>query len=238
MAMPENWTQPPKADLIRMVGAVKRPNVYVAPEMRAADLLDEPNLMFGYPSVFDDWADIQDWEGVFRERFLEGAFAKTIKESRDKIKVMFNHGFDFWVGENSLGVPRKLEEQERGLWGETPLLDTDYNRDRIRPQLESGALDGQSIRFSVMQESWNFDTEDDVPERSITEAKLYEFGPVTWPLHAGEPGLGDCGTDEAAAPSDEGRDTSSPTGERLRVANVRADLERQKEEMERYVKHG
>jgi len=256
MGKPKGWRDPPRDDLIRMVGRVKRPNVYAWPEMRSAVLLDEPNVMVGYSSVFNSWADIEDWEGTFRERFLPGAFDKTLRESGDKVKIMFNHGFDPWVGENILGVPRKIGPDDFGLWAEVPLLDTDYNRDRIRPQLEAGAIPGQSIRFSVMQERWNFDTDDEVPERSIAEAKLWEEGPVTWPAYeattvgirtraqfdlwrskaeaAPPPDEGRDTSKDADAPDDEGRDTSALDEVKARLLLLERGLDTEKEAIQRW----
>jgi hypothetical protein len=70
-----------------------------------------------------------------------------------------------------------------------PLLDTSYNRDLI-PGLQAG-LYGASFRFAVMQEEFDSKPKRSdhnptgLPERTITEAKVREFGPVTFPAYAG-----------------------------------------------------
>ena len=77
-----------------------------------------------------------------------------------------------------------LEEDGRGLYYETPLLDTSYNADLL-PGLEAG-LYGASFRFKVLKEEFVSDPEPSaynpsaLPERTIQEAKLYELGPCLW----------------------------------------------------------
>jgi hypothetical protein len=48
--------------------------------------------------------------------------------------------------------------------------------------MRDGAIDGMSFRFSVVQEEWN-KPKRGLPERTITELKLFEFGPVTFPAY-------------------------------------------------------
>lgn len=161
----------PCADLVRMVPFGKARAVPAG----------EEGVLFGYAAVFNEWATIDSWEGRFRERFLPGAFKKTISEQADKIPVLFNHGLDARIGDWPLGRPRKIVEDSQGVYVEVPLSDTGYNTD-LRALLRDGALDGMSIRFSVVQERWD-ETADGMLERSIVEAKLHEFGPVTFPAY-------------------------------------------------------
>ena len=139
----------------------------------------------GHFSVFDTWTTIDSaWEGTFRERVAPGAFTKTIQENRNNIKVLFQHGKDPQVGDKPLGAISDLREDDTGAYYEVPLLDTSYNRDLL-PGLEAG-LYGASFRFKVLREDFNREPErsDDnpegLPERTIKEAALYEFGPVTF----------------------------------------------------------
>jgi Phage head maturation protease len=80
-----------------------------------------------------------------------------------------------------------LSEDETGPAYEVRLLDTGYNRDLV-PGLRAGVY-GASFRFRVREESWNDepDTSDEnpkaVPERTVTNAKVMEFGPVTFPAN-------------------------------------------------------
>ena len=69
-----------------------------------------------------------------------------------------------------------------------PLSDTSYNRDLV-PLLRDGLL-GASFRFSVMKEDFKRnapkspDNPEGLPERTIQEVDLMEFGPVTFPAYA------------------------------------------------------
>lgn len=167
----------PRDDLIRMVGPDMWPS-----EMgfRASTEDGILGTLYGYAAVFGEDTIINSWEGHFVERLAPGAFQNTLKQRADKVKVLFNHGFDPSVGDKPLGRPRVMEERDRGLYVEVPLDDTSYNRDLVA-SLRSGALDGMSFRFSVVREEW--DESDDLPVRTIKEVKLYEFGPVTFPAY-------------------------------------------------------
>lgn len=162
--------QAPKTDLIRMAEPVA--------------LGDEGRTLNGYAAVFNADTVIDSYEGHFVERIAPGAFAKTIQERGDQVKVLFNHGMDYAIGDKPLGKPSVIEEDGHGLRYEVPLDDTSYNRDLIA-SLRSGAIDGSSFRFSVVKDEWvQPRSKSDLPERTITEAKLYEFGPVTFPAYA------------------------------------------------------
>jgi HK97 family phage prohead protease len=139
-------------------------------------------------SRFGVWYEIDSfWEGRFLERTQRGAFRKTIAERGSQMKVLFNHGFDFNIGDKVLGVPEVLEERETSPYAAVPLLDTSYNRDLV-PGLRAGAY-GSSFMFEVLGESWNREPEksehnpEGLPERTITEVRLFEAGPVTWPAN-------------------------------------------------------
>jgi HK97 family phage prohead protease len=171
---------------------------------RAADTDDagEPqadgSTMVGHFAVFDVWTEIHSWyEGDFLERLAPGAFRKTLKENRDDLVVQFDHGYDPHVGDSPLGVIDDVREDDEGVWYEVPLLDTDYNRDRILPMLsgrtiageDRGSVLGSSFRFRVVKDEWNRepkpsdDNPDGLPERTIREVRLYEFGPVVFPAY-------------------------------------------------------
>ena len=153
----------------------------------AAD--DEMPVMTVEFSRFDTWYEIDSWwEGRFLERTKKGAFKRTIKSQGPAgIKVLFNHGRDMQIHQKVLGVASILEERDTSPYMEVPLLDTSYNRDLV-PGLEAGAY-GSSFMFEVIGESWNREpgaadhNPEGLPERTITEIKLFEAGPVTWPAN-------------------------------------------------------
>lgn len=176
--------------------------LHVAPELRDdttdPDLITAP-VMFGHFSRFDAWYEIDSWfEGRFLERTAPGSFKKTIRENRDTVKVQFDHGYDWNIGDSLLGPIDDLREDDQGPYFEVPLIDTDYNRERILPQLEGrlmtsgekrGSLLGTSFRFRVTKDEWvepdkaSGHNPDKIPERTIREVRLFEFGPVVWPAN-------------------------------------------------------
>lgn len=158
-------------------------------ELREASEDGGMPTLHGHFAVFNRWTEIDSfWEGRFLERLTPGAFKKTMKENRQQIKVLFQHGLDPQIGDKPLGSIESLSEDDTGAAYEVSLLDTAYNRDLI-PGLEAG-LYGASFRFEVMREEINdkpdrTDTNPDgLPERSIKELRLFEFGPVTFPAYA------------------------------------------------------
>ena len=160
----------PRENLIRMSTVIR--------------MSDEGRTLIGTPVVFNEWTVIDGWEGHFKERILPGSVDKTLKERGDRIKVLFNHGFDPFIGEKPLGKPSVQDARDDALHVEVPLADTSYNADIIA-LLRADALDGMSFRFGVMKDEWdNLDADDDsLPERSISELRLYEYGPVTFPAY-------------------------------------------------------
>jgi HK97 family phage prohead protease len=183
-------TSPPRETLIRARSTLE---FTPADELRdaGADLEDgHLGLLRVLFSPVNEWTRITSmWEGDFMERFAPGAWRKTIREQRDRIRSLFQHGMDPQVGDKPLGPITLLEENDRGGYGEVPLLDTSYNRDLL-PGLKAG-LYGASHRFSVLREEVVDQPEPSdgnphgLPERTVKEARLMEFGPVTFPAYAG-----------------------------------------------------
>lgn len=139
-------------------------------------------------SAFDKWYEIDSfWEGNFIERTAPGAFTKTISESRSQIKSLFNHGFDPQIGQKVLGDIADLREEPDSPVGDVDLFDTSYNRDLL-PGLKAGVY-GSSMRMRVVKDEWDDDpgvsehNPKGIPERTIKEVRLFEFGPVTFPAN-------------------------------------------------------
>jgi HK97 family phage prohead protease len=174
-------TRPPRDNLIRAM----RPGI----ELRSTGDGAMPT-MTGHFAVFDQWTEIDSmWEGTFMERVAPGSFAKTFQENRAGMRVTLNHGSDPQAGDKPLGPITELKEDETGAYYEVSLLDTSYNRD-ILPGLEAG-LYGASFRFQVMKEEFEDKPKaskynpSGIPERTIKEARVMEFGPVTFPAYEG-----------------------------------------------------
>jgi HK97 family phage prohead protease len=157
------------------------------PELRDAATSGSLGVMNGCFSTFNDWYRVESvWEGEFMERLAPGAFADTIAADRPDMRVLFDHGFDS-IGNKVLGPIDVLEERSAGPYYEVPLFDTSYNRDLL-PGLRAGVY-GASFRMRVQGEEWDDEPKASrtnpkgIPERTITRAKVMEFGPVTFPAN-------------------------------------------------------
>ncbi len=156
-------------------------------ETRATDGAEMPTMV-GHFSTFNDWYEVDSlFEGHFLERIGPRAFDKTIAESRDQMKVLYDHGQDPQIGNKILGSIEDLRTDKVGPAYTVPLFDTSYNRD-LAPGLRAGAY-GSSFRFTVEKDAWDHAPNrsdanpDSLPERTITEARVFEFGPVTFPAN-------------------------------------------------------
>lgn len=164
---------------------------YPALEMRGDFGNETAPTLTGHFAVFNTPTEIDSLrEGNFMESIAPGAFSKAFRsEHRGQIKALFQHGRDPQIGDKPLGAIETLTEDERGAYYEVSLLDTSYNRDLL-PGLRAG-LYGASFRFQVMREDVNKNPGESaanprgIPERTIREANVSEFGPVTFPAYAG-----------------------------------------------------
>jgi len=170
----------PRDDLVRAV--------WPGSEFRADSPTDGLGTLTGHFSVFDAWYEVDSlWEGRFIERIAPGSFLDTITEDRASMRVTLNHGTDPVAGDKPLGPITLLEEDATGPAYEVDLIDTSYNRD-ILPGLRAG-LYGSSFRFNVQAEEWDNEPRktkhnpEGLPERTITKARVFEFGPVTFPAN-------------------------------------------------------
>lgn len=160
-----------------------------AAELRAKDDEGDGRTLFGHFAVFDRWTEIDSWfEGRFLERVGDKAFVRTFKERGDKIRVLYDHGHDPSIGNKPLGAPDVLRTDKGvGAYYESELFDADYVNSLI-PALRAKQL-GASFRFRVTGEEWvepkkaSDYNPDKLPERTITDVDLYEFGPVTFPAY-------------------------------------------------------
>ena len=173
----------PRDDLVRAVW----PGAEYRADHDDDDQDDGLGTLSGHFSVFGSWYEVNSvWEGKFLERIQAGAFSDTIANDRAEMRVLFNHGQDMATGDKPLGAITELEEDSVGcaLRSRTP-------RHVLRPGAESRGLEaglyGASMRFSVTADEWDDEPRkskrnpDKLPERTITEAKVFEFGPVTFP---------------------------------------------------------
>lgn len=138
--------------------------------------------MLGHFAVFNQFTEIDSYfEGRFLERIAPGAFKDTFADRGDQIRVLYEHGADPMIGNKPLGVPDVLREDKTGAYYEVSLFDSSYVND-LKPAIRAGQL-GASFRFQVTSEDWitprkasDYNPEM-LDERTVTGAKVYEFGP-------------------------------------------------------------
>ncbi len=167
------------------------PNISVRAATEGED--GDMPVLEGHFSTFNDWYEINSFfEGHFMERIAPGAFKRTFnaaKSSKDlhRVQVLLEHGFDPQVGDKPLGVHTALEEDSEGARYEVELFDTSYVRDLL-PALKAGVY-GSSFRFQVLNDEWaepgskKHSGESDIPERTIKEVRVAEFGPTVFPAN-------------------------------------------------------
>lgn len=181
--------------------------VLASTEFRAADDPDSPYIgtLSGKLAVFNEWAEIDSArEGHFMERILPGAFTKTLSEQRAQIKVLYDHGRDAVLGIKPLGQIRSLHADDRAVHYEVDLIDTDYNRGFIVPAGREQGLLGASFRFRAINDEPNWNDRPGqsehnplgLPERSVRELAMLEFGPTPWGAYAGATSNVRSGTDD------------------------------------------
>jgi HK97 family phage prohead protease len=157
-----------------------RDNLSRTVEFRAMPSEDGLTLT-GYAAVFNEWTDIDSWEGTFRERIAPGAFKRTLGQRMPVLQ--FDHGSHPLIGSIPLGRITSIVEDERGLKVKARLSDN-WLVEPVRDAIRDGAIDGMSFRFSVPANGDKIVRgKDGILERTINEVALYEVGPVVFPAY-------------------------------------------------------
>lgn len=142
-------------------------------EVRAAE--DKPLQIVGHAAVFNTITDIGGW---FREQIAPGAFADSIKT--DDIRALFNHDSNHVLGRNKAGTLR-LSEDEKGLYFEVDLADTQFNRD-LYTSIQRGDISQCSFGFMPTVTEW-LSVPDETDLRTIKKCQLFDVSPVTFPAY-------------------------------------------------------
>lgn len=121
--------------------------------------------------------------------FAPGCFSKTLEERRDDIRVLYNHNPDV-----NFGFPNDLRQDAKGLFVDAHIIDDGADGTVFMRRLRGGARFGLSFGFKTIQDRAATDEDQlDMTQafdatfwdgiRVITETKLYEFSPVTFPAN-------------------------------------------------------
>jgi HK97 family phage prohead protease len=144
--------------------------------------------LFGHFAVFNRWTKINSFiEGEFLEQIAPGAFRKTIRENRDRIRALFQHGQDPQVGDKPIADITELREDENGVYYEADLFPSvpELVLDGLRSNQYGASFRFEPVRVHKDQRPERSEhNPDGLPERTLKEVRLFEFGPVTFPAYA------------------------------------------------------
>lgn len=128
----------------------------------------------GYAATFGDVTSIG---GYFDEVIERGAFKEAI--GRDDVRFLINHG-GLPLARTKSGT-LVLREDEKGLWMETELDESDPDVQSIVPKMKRGDLTEMSFAFFPTVQEW--DESGDISLRTIKEAELQDVSIVTYPAY-------------------------------------------------------
>jgi len=128
-------------------------------ELRGVD--NEEGTFEGYASVY---GNVDSYESVIEK----GAFSKTLKENRSRVKILWQHNSD-----EPIGKPLEMKSDEKGLYVKGKISETTRGKDALI-LLRDKVITELSIGFDTIVDGWK----DGV--RRIKEVRLWEFSPVTW----------------------------------------------------------
>ncbi|WP_051412186.1 HK97 family phage prohead protease [Halonatronum saccharophilum] len=128
------------------------------------DFDQETGIFTGYAAVFGN----VDAGG---DLIQAGAFSKTLKDEKDRIKICWQHD-----PYSPIGKPIEMSEDKKGLFVKGQISDTSLGKD-VKILMKDGVINELSIGYDTVQKEWK----DGV--RHLKEVKLYEFSPVTWAMN-------------------------------------------------------
>jgi len=131
--------------------------------------IEEDGAFAGYASVFDIIDNHNDI-------IVKGAFKNSLKSKKiEDIKLLWQHRSD-----EPIGVFTKIREDEKGLYVEGKLLLDVQRGQEAYTLLKSGAMDGLSIGYSVV----DFEIDALTGNRILKELDLWEVSLVTFPANS------------------------------------------------------
>lgn len=129
----------------------------------------------GYAAIFNSVTDL----GPFTESVSPGAFRESLSR-KDDVRALFNHDANIVLGRTKSGT-LSLNEDEHGLFVSIQPPDTQQARD-ILESISRGDVSQMSFGFYIENEELIRD-ENKKPHFKITQARLFDVSPVTYPAY-------------------------------------------------------
>lgn len=143
---------------------------------RTAELEASGRTIYGIAVPYQQVVEINmggpQWD--FMEMFVQGAFARSIVERGNKVKLLTSHNRH----KLAIGKAVTLREDPAGLYTEFQVAST-RDGDEALELVQSGTVDSFSIGFRPIQERR------DNGVHVITEAALFEVSLVNFPAYPG-----------------------------------------------------
>lgn len=133
----------------------------------------------GYAAVFNrkSLTMLDFFEGPFREQIAPGAFKRSLANS--DIVALWQHRDEWPLARTSAGN-LTLREDDRGLHTEIELGETSWAQDAYHA-IKSGIVRNMSFGFQPLK--WEDDRSTKPFTRTLTEVRLLEVSPVTFPAY-------------------------------------------------------
>ena len=127
------------------------------------DIDEETGIFEGYAATFssvpDSYGDIID----------PGAFKKTLKESANRVKILWNHNAN-----EPIGIPLELSEDKVGLKVKGKLSLGVQRAREVLSLMKDGVINQMSIGYDTITEAF------DKNIRHLKEIRLWDTSPVTF----------------------------------------------------------
>lgn len=150
-------------------------------QIRAAEGDEGKTTITGRAVVYNAWVQIGPDSWGWMERFAPGSLTGSLND--ENIYATFNHDADNLLGRVSNETLRMIDSAKALTYEIDPNLDTEIGR-QVLAFVERQDVRGASFSFRV--DSYTMEKKKkktDMDRVTITEAKLYELGPVTNPAY-------------------------------------------------------
>ncbi len=143
---------------------------------------DDGRRIEGLAAIFN--SRIELWPGRLEE-IAPGAFTRTLKDGAD-VRALFNHDSNLVLGRTKSGTLTLSEgewKDKSGLVFGIDIPDTTCGND-LMESLKRGDISQSSFAFEIVAGGEQIETLKNGDQlRTITEVKLYDVSPVTFPAY-------------------------------------------------------